>query len=59
MREAHKHLVENMELNGGHFDAVVENLVATLKELGISDDLIGEVAASAAAPEHKKDVLNH
>lgn len=59
MREAHKHLVEGMGLNGEHFDAVVENLVETLKELGISDELIGEVAAVAAAPEHKRDVLNH
>lgn len=59
MREAHKHLVEGMGLNGGHFDAVVENLVETLKELGISDELIGEVAAVAAAPEHRREVLNH
>ena len=29
MREAHKHLVEEMGLNGKHFDAVVENLVKT------------------------------
>ena len=58
MRKAHKHLVEDMGLNGGHFDAVVENLVKTLKELGISDELIQEVGAIAAAPEHKRDVLN-
>ncbi|NJN90398.1 MAG: group 1 truncated hemoglobin [Leptolyngbyaceae cyanobacterium SL_5_14] len=59
MREAHRHLVEGMGLNGEHFDAVVENLVETLKELGISDELIGEVAAVAAAPEHRQEVLNH
>jgi hemoglobin len=58
MREAHKHLVEEMGLNGKHFDAVVENLVKTLKELGISDQLIQEVGAVAAAPSHKMDVLN-
>ncbi|MBL1177291.1 group I truncated hemoglobin [Pantanalinema sp. GBBB05] len=58
MREAHKHLVEGRGLRGEHFDAVAENLVATLKELGISDELIAEVAAVAAAPEHKRDVLN-
>ena len=58
MREAHKHLVEEMGLKVEHFDAVVENLVKTLKELGISDELIQEVGAIAAAPEHKKDVLN-
>ncbi|MGF1569230.1 MAG: group 1 truncated hemoglobin [Nodosilinea sp.] len=59
MREAHKHLVEDMGLNSGHFDAVVQNLVETLRELGISDELIKEVAAVATAPEHKRDVLNH
>jgi hemoglobin len=47
-----------MGLNGGHFDAVVENLVETLKELEIADELIEEVAAIAAAPAHKSDVLN-
>lgn len=59
MREAHSHLVESMGLNGEHFDAVVENLMETLKELGISDALIGEVAAVANAPKHRQDVLNH
>ncbi|BAY83889.1 cyanoglobin [Calothrix parasitica NIES-267] len=58
MRESHKHLVEDMGLNGEHFDAVVENLVKTLQELGISDELIQEVGAVAAAREHKMDVLN-
>ncbi|MGI0484714.1 group I truncated hemoglobin [Pantanalinema rosaneae CENA516] len=58
MRAAHKHVVEDMGLKGEHFDAVAENLVATLKELGVSDELIAEVAAVAAAPEHKRDVLN-
>ncbi len=45
MREAHKKLVEEMGLKDEHFDAVIENLGATLKELGVPDDLIGEVAA--------------
>lgn len=58
MRTAHQKLVEEMGLNGEHFDAVVENLVATLKELGISDELIAEVGAIAASEAHKKDVLN-
>ncbi len=58
MRESHKHLVKEMGLNSEHFDAVVENLVKTLKELGISDELIQDVTAVAAAPEHKRDVLN-
>lgn len=59
MREAHKHLVEGMGLKGEHFDAIIENLVETLKELGVSDELIGEVTAVAAAPKHRWDVLNH
>jgi len=58
MRESHKHLVEKMGLNSEHFDAIIENFVITLKELGISDELIQEVGAVAAAPEHKMDVLN-
>ena len=32
-------------LNDSHFDAVAENLVATLKSLGVSDDDITEVVA--------------
>lgn len=58
MREAHKYLVEDMGLNGEHFNAVIENLVETLKELGIADELVGEVKAVATAPNHKKEVLN-
>ncbi|HBN23188.1 MAG TPA: group 1 truncated hemoglobin [Holosporales bacterium] len=55
MRTAHKPLVDK-GLNNSHFDAVVENLGTTLSELGISDDLIGEVAAVAETT--RKDVLN-
>lgn len=47
MREAHKPLVMRLGLNDTHFDAVVENLAATLSELGVSDELIGEVAKIA------------
>jgi len=54
MREGHAHLVEK-GLNDTHFDAVVENLGATLKELGVSDELIGEVAAIAETT--RNDVL--
>lgn len=43
MRNAHAHLV-TQGLDGGHFDAVVENLAATLKELGVEDEKIGKVA---------------
>ena len=46
MKRAHEHLVAN-GLNDLHFDAVVENLGATLKEMGVSEDLIAQVAATA------------
>jgi len=58
MREAHQDLVEKHGLSGEHFDAVAENLLETLKEMGVSQELRDEVAAIAAAPQHKKDVLN-
>lgn len=58
MREAHKELVEKHGLNSEHFDAVAEDLMETLKEMGVSEDLLAEVAAVAAAPQHKRDVLN-
>ncbi len=54
MRKGHAHLVAR-GLNDSHFDAVVENLGSTLKELGVSDDLIGEVAAIAETT--RNDVL--
>lgn len=46
MYEGHKHLIK-MGLNDSHVDAVIENLGATLKELGVKDELIGQVAAIA------------
>lgn len=52
MRESHKH----MNLNETHFNAVVEHLAGTLKELGVSDEDIGEVAAIADSV--KDDILN-
>jgi len=54
MRRGHAHLVER-GLNDSHFDAVVENLGNTLKELGVADALIGEVAAIAETT--RNDVL--
>ena len=42
--------------NDSHFDAVIEHLGATLKELGVADDLIGEVAAIGEST--RNDVLN-
>ncbi|CEM39929.1 unnamed protein product [Vitrella brassicaformis CCMP3155] len=55
MREAHKKPV-SQGMDETHFDAVMENLAATLKDLGVPDDLIGEAAAIALST--KKDVLN-
>jgi len=54
MRKGHAHLVER-GLNDSHFDAVVENLGATLKELNVPDDLIAEAAAIAEST--RNDVL--
>ncbi len=56
MRIAHKRLVEDMGLSDEHFDAVLENLGKTLKELGVPDDLIGEAASIAEST--RNDVLN-
>ncbi|MBD2214110.1 group 1 truncated hemoglobin [Calothrix sp. FACHB-156] len=58
MREAHKDLVEKQGLNSEHFDAVAEDLMETLKELGVPEELLAEVAAVAAAPQQRKEVLN-
>jgi hemoglobin len=58
MRQAHKDLVEKQGLNSEHFDAVAEDLMETLKEMGVSQELMAEVAAVASAPQHRKDVLN-
>ena len=44
MRKGHEHLVKR-GLNDTHFDAVVEDLAATLKELNVSENLISQVAA--------------
>lgn len=56
MRAAHKRLVDEMGLNDEHFDAVIDNLGTTLKELGVADELIAEVAAIAETT--RDDVLN-
>lgn len=46
MNAAHAHLVER-GLNDSHVDAIVELLGATLKEFGVPDEKIGEVAVVA------------
>jgi hemoglobin len=58
MREAHKGLVMNRGLNEGHFRGVLENLEATLQELGVAPNLIAEVMAIAGGDQHMRDVLN-
>lgn len=52
MRAGHAH----MGLTDEHFNAVVENLGATLKDMGVGDNDIAEVAALAETT--RKDVLN-
>jgi len=42
MRKGHAHLVK-MGLDDSHFDAVVEDLGATLEELNVPQELIAEV----------------
>ena len=55
MRKGHARLVAN-GLNDSHFDAIIELLGATLKDLGVADDLIAQVAAIAQTT--RNDVLN-
>lgn len=52
MRNAHAH----MNLTEAHFDAVMENIGQTLKQLNVPDDLIAEAAQIALST--KNDVLN-
>ncbi len=52
MREAHK----GMNLTEEHFNAVAENLVATLKELNVSEDIINSIVEVCLSV--KDDVLN-
>ncbi len=54
MRNAHARLVK-MGLDDSHFDAVMEHLGGTLKELNVSDNLIAQVAAIAEST--RNDVL--
>ncbi len=44
MRKGHAHLLK-MGLDDSHFDAVVENLGATLQELSVPQELVAEVVA--------------
>ena len=55
LREGHKHLVEK-GLDDTHVDIVIEHLGGTLKELGVPDADITEVASIANSV--RDDVLN-
>ena len=52
MREAHRHL----KLTNEHFEAILEHLGATLRELDVREDLVA--AAVDIAASHHDDVLN-
>lgn len=55
MREAHAPLLAR-GLNDSHVDVVIEHLGATLKELGVDDGMIAEIAGIADSV--RDDVLN-
>jgi hemoglobin len=55
MREGHRHLVAK-GLNDSHVDAVIEDLGETLRELGVSEEDIAQVAALANSV--RDDVLD-
>ena len=54
LRTGHAHLLK-LGLNDSHVDAVIENLGQTLKELGVAQPLIDQVAALANSV--RNDVL--
>ena len=55
LRGAHAHLVAR-GLNDSHFDVILEHLGATLKELGVKDELIKH--AADVANSVRNEVLN-
>ena len=55
MREGHKHLVED-GLNDEHVDLIIGHLGSVLKELGVADTEISEVAKIAESV--RNEVLN-
>ena len=54
MRVGHAHLLK-MGMNDSHVDAIIEILGGTLKEMGVADNLIAQVAAIAEST--RNDVL--
>jgi len=55
LRAAHKQAVDS-GLNDEHVDAMIECVCSTLQEMGINNNIIGEVAQKIN--EHRDDVLN-
>jgi len=55
MREGHRHLVK-MGLDDSHFDHILMHLRATLAELGVANNLIQQVIATAEST--RSDVLD-
>ena len=47
-----------MALTDIHFDAVTENLVTTLIEINVTQELIDEVLKIVGSVSHRNDVLN-
>lgn len=58
MREVHQKLVQEHGLSDEHFNAFIEDLVETLKELEIAPALIEEAVAVTGSVEHRDEVLN-
>jgi hemoglobin len=58
MRDAHKELVAEMGLTDHHFDAIAEDLVATLVEMEVPQTLIDQVVQIVGSTVHRNDVLN-
>ena len=54
MRTGHAHLVSR-GLNDSHVDAIIELLGSTLRDMGVAENLIGQVAAIAEST--RNDVL--
>ncbi|MCP5053626.1 MAG: group 1 truncated hemoglobin [bacterium] len=57
MQDPHQRFLVEMGLSDEHFDALMEDLGSTLKELGIPDDLIAETEHIAQST--RSCVLNH
>lgn len=55
MKSTHARLIAEKGLNDSHFDAVLENLASTLRELGVENKLIEQ--ATAVAESVRDDVV--